>query len=315
MIKKIFIALYMIIFLSNIVSAQINGINVNINVKDVFYTGEMVKFDYTIISSDYEGIISYTPSVFCNKSYQISPMILNISLTSGKSYSSNFTYGLVDDLLSSEICQASVFIETGKNNEIFQKSFEIIADEDLIIDVFFCKDESCMEKSKTFILGEKIYINYNSNVDSIVDGLLKKPSNNQDNIMLPYNFVPSVAGSYSLKVTSSKQGYKNYERDYEFGVIESSPIISKEDDSPNIKKVNTTNKNITQNQNIPNETIYKENISTPKSVSINKDQQNNLIKITIIIIILGLISWIIFIIIPYYKEFFVSGKKKENKNK
>jgi hypothetical protein len=307
MIKKFFIFLICItLFFSlvSFVSAEIPGISVSIDIKDIYNPGELVRFNYSIISSDYIGNISYTPSIICNKSYQISPFVSDIDLNLGESYSSEYIYGIVDDDISSDICIANVYIEANGNDMIFEKSFEIIADKDLLIDVFFCKDKDCKEKSKTFVLGETVFINYISNTDSEVKGLLKKPKDTLENILLPYSFVSEKIGSYSLSVSSSKEGYKKYEREFMFGVIFSNFNIKEENYS-----LVLNNKTEIDKKEFVN---YTENTTQDIKLSyitINKPEKSRLKYFLQIIFIILLIDVIIIIFVIYFLL------KKRNKTK
>lgn len=71
-----------------------------------------------------------------------------------------------------------------------------------------------------FIIGEKIYLGYNSSVDNIsMECTLVYPDNHTQSITLPFGFVPTKAGVYKLVVNASKEGSKDFDTSLQFAVI------------------------------------------------------------------------------------------------
>jgi len=92
---------------------------------------------------------------------------------------------------------------------------------EIMLDIHFCKDKQCSEKSKIFLKNENIYLDFNSEVQNpTITTTLTYPNKKQEQITLPYSFKPSQTGTYNLEVTASKQGYKTITKKEQFGVIE-----------------------------------------------------------------------------------------------
>jgi len=90
---------------------------------------------------------------------------------------------------------------------------------DISIDV--CKDENCKSRSMTFIKDENIYLNYESSISNpSVFGTLTLPDKTTQQITLPTNILGIQLGTYTVKVTASKEGYNPIEKTIQFGVIE-----------------------------------------------------------------------------------------------
>ena len=71
-----------------------------------------------------------------------------------------------------------------------------------------------------FIIGEKVYLGYNSSVDNIsMDCTLVYPDNHTQSITLPFGFVPTEAGVYKLVVNATREGFKDFDTSLQFAVI------------------------------------------------------------------------------------------------
>jgi hypothetical protein len=98
---------------------------------------------------------------------------------------------------------------------------------ELNLNVFVCKDASCSQESKAFVLGEDIYLNYDTNVGNIsLKATLVYPDKTSKKINLPYSIKAGQVGTYYLGVSASKKGYRNVSLREMFGVIEKPAEIS-----------------------------------------------------------------------------------------
>ena len=107
---KIGICGLMIIILSSVVSGLLE---VEIDVKSVFYEGDIVRFDYEI-TTDQDLNTEYTPHIMCTN-IPIAPIYKKqIKLIMGESYSGEYVYGVVEEHIDSSNCTATLYIKEPK---------------------------------------------------------------------------------------------------------------------------------------------------------------------------------------------------------
>ncbi len=79
------------------------------------------------------------------------------------------------------------------------------------IELKSCEDEICDEEWKIFGKNQKIYLDYESSIDSTPNAILIYPDGTKEIITLPYEFLAEKEGEYILEANLSKEGYKNSE--------------------------------------------------------------------------------------------------------
>lgn len=206
----------MIILVINLASAVPS---VEINVSPSFSEGDIIKFSYTILSSQDEHI-QYLERVNCTDSPEALLNLKELNLTRNELFSGEYVYGAVDENIKSGNCSASIFILEPYNLE-FKKTFRVNNLLELSITPLICKDASCAEKAKIFLRGEKIYINYISSVEnSAVKGVLTLPDMSTQQLVLPTSIAADKIGTYTLEITATKEGYKNVSVTEQFAVID-----------------------------------------------------------------------------------------------
>ena len=197
---------------------------VEININSHFNTGDVIKFSYTILSTQTETI-SYFASISCLGSPIALLDLKEANLEAGKIFSGEYSYGIVNDEVKSGRCIASISILEPYKLE-FKKNFGVSSVSKFSINPLICKDSSCNEEAKVFIQEEKIYLNYSSSIEDIlVLGILTYPDSSTKQINLPYNFIGSQIGTYKLDITASKEGYQDINIKEQFGVIEKNANI------------------------------------------------------------------------------------------
>lgn len=85
---------------------------------------------------------------------------------------------------------------------------------------------SCSEKSKTFIFGNDIYLDYSASIeDPSITSTLTYPDKTQTQIKLPSSIHAEQIGTYILEASASKEGYKTANKKTMFAVIAEEPKI------------------------------------------------------------------------------------------
>jgi len=207
---KAYIRILMAIIL---LAINVSPLSIDIEIKPQFIAGEIVSFNYSIF--DMNGNISYSVGVNCPDA----PIPLLEIKTAEQDISGNYTYLTVDESFEPQTCTAFVSImEPSELTE--EESFYISTNPSLSFELYLCTDQACEEKTKTFAVGEDVYIEYSSGVsDPVINATLICP-NETKQITLPYTMKAEQVGPYILDVTASKEGYKNASDSISFSVIE-----------------------------------------------------------------------------------------------
>ncbi|MFH1224678.1 MAG: hypothetical protein V1676_02640 [Candidatus Diapherotrites archaeon] len=93
--------------------------------------------------------------------------------------------------------------------------------EKFVFDLESCRDRGCAEKSKIFVKGEIIYLNFESGIEGPeISAMLIFPGKTTQQILLPYSLKAEQLGSYRLEATASAEGCKTMQKTFQFVVIE-----------------------------------------------------------------------------------------------
>jgi len=182
-----------------------------INIQNSFKLGETIFFDYTI-NSDIETNITFIPYILCSNAPQALLELKTISVGVNIPFSQIYNGIKITQEVEPQTCTAQIQI-LSPEPQIFEKSFSIITNPSFSFDIRLDK--------KVFLKNEEIKINYDSSVkDLIIQATLTYPNGKKEQITLPSSIKAEQIGTYELKVTASKEGYKTVESKEQFGVIE-----------------------------------------------------------------------------------------------
>ncbi len=222
LIKK-FIFMFFILFLFvNLVNAMPL---VDIKVKSTFYEGDVINFSYSLLSQQNESI-KYSANVDCEGSPEVLLEIQEINLKENELFFGEYFYGVVNEDMKSGNCFASILILEPYEAE-FAESFKVITLPAFDFTPLFCKDSLCTEKSKVFIQGEEIYLDYLSDITNpFIEATLILPDDKAESITIPTSMNAEQIGTYNLEIIVSKEGYRDISLSEQFGVIEGDADIS-----------------------------------------------------------------------------------------
>ena len=221
--KKIIIlflfAIFLIAGLNNVLAAEFD---ININMKDKFVQGEVINFDYTIISN-INGNIEYYSGIKCDDMPLALIDIKKKNVSVGEIITGEETGMIVDKYYGNCFAYVNVLSPIETKTE---KTFEISAPSEFDFELETCRDKDCGEKSKIFIINENIYLDYKSDVENpIVNAVLTYPDGTNKQITLPYSIIASQIGTYKIDALASKEGYITMTKNELFGVIEQNADI------------------------------------------------------------------------------------------
>lgn len=218
--KKTILAIVFALFSVQTVSA----LTINMDVSPSFSQGEQIYFNYTIFSDTNQQAI-FIPSVFCPKLTVALIQQKRIDLIANVPYSDFYYDKVIDSSAEQQICTATIAVVYPIRQTV-SKKFTIQTTPSFSFELKTCKDQPCAEKTKVFVQGESIYLDYSSSVSSpSITAVLTYPDGTSKQVTLPASFKANQIGTYTLDVTASKQGYKTQSMKEQFGVIEGEPDI------------------------------------------------------------------------------------------
>lgn len=218
--KIILIELFLLVFpLTSLAS----DITVKIDIAKEFLLGERIYFDYNLFSTISKEVILF-PGVRCEKGLSMSSREIFIKkLEAGKIIKLSYYGRIVSEDIEPQTCTAYVQILSPIQKTV-EKQFKIKTNPVFEFNINFCKDSLCLEKSKTFVKGSNVYLNYSSEITNPnITASLIYPDKSISRISLPAVIKPEQIGTYTLEVTVSKSGYKTITKKEQFAVIEKQP--------------------------------------------------------------------------------------------
>jgi hypothetical protein len=213
--EKIMIGIFVLMAIQ-LVSAT----SINIDIKDNFNSGEELSLNYTFLSETAQEI-EYLVIIECPNAPQallnVTKLTLQPNIPITKKY---IDISSISEKIEPQTCTAKVGI-ISPEEVLEEKTFRITTNPSFEVRTLTCEDESCLNKTKVFILSETIYFNFESEVQNpIIQATLFYPDDSTEKINLPYSIKADQVGKYKLQVSYSKENYKTINEEYSFGVIE-----------------------------------------------------------------------------------------------
>lgn len=199
-------------------------ISIDINVEDSFSSGETASFEYSIYSDSSQQII-FMPSVFCSDA-PIAELKQNlININAGETYSGKYEGATIDESIEPQTCTAYVQI-LSPVEIIEQKQFVIETPPSFYFDLKMCKDSACENKAKVFLVGDNIYLDYDSEVSNpLITITLTYPDKRTAQLNVPGSVRATDIGTYEMEISAEKQDYKKIKQKQNFAVIDEKPEI------------------------------------------------------------------------------------------
>ena len=208
------------LFLQNVAA-----LTIAIDVKESFTTGEIVYFNYTLLSPINEEL-TYVPYVICPSAPNPAYNIESILIEAGQPASRSYNYMKVSDSFGPQKCKSGIRV-LSPLEMTEEKFFSISTTPIFDFNTVVCEDHGCNQRSKVFVKGYNIYIDYESSVpDVLVTSSLKLPNGEIRNLDLPANITAGETGTYTLMTMVSKEGYTTITESSQFAVIEKEAQIS-----------------------------------------------------------------------------------------
>jgi hypothetical protein len=125
------------------------------------------------------------------------------------------------------------------------------APEDMQVEVLLCRDPACTERSLVFVRNEKMYIAYRCSVEEVsITADLTFPDNSSRQLMLPANLTVKQAGSYTIRVKASAEGYRNVTLTEYFAVLEKEPELLQVEKKPSAVSLSVSKGEVAEGETI-----------------------------------------------------------------
>jgi len=220
--KRIIITLFLLVVISLGVNA---AVTTQINMEDSFKVNEKVSFTYSFLS-DKDEIIKYVPGIECPTAPMLLLAIREANLKQGELFEEEYAY--FDNLpqgIESQTCIARVSTISPVAH-ITEKEFQLEALPEWDFRLIFCKQEDCLDKTKVFLQGDDVYLNYVSSLEtSDVESTLEYPDGAVEEVELPYHIEADQIGAYELRVKAYSEEQGSISKFAQFAAIEKEPDV------------------------------------------------------------------------------------------
>lgn len=190
-----------------------------INVNPKMQIGDNLEFSYTMISPK-DLSIKFVPHIKCPQAPEAMIQEQEINIKANIPYEGKYYSMELQDFIEPQKCIAGI-----KTIEPFQKtkeaSFNIVANPTLDLEILFCKDNKCNQKSRVYKIGEIIFLDYKTNILEIKsEAIITTSDDSIKKINLPGNYEFKQKGIYDIKVISQADNYKDNIQDFKITVLE-----------------------------------------------------------------------------------------------
>lgn len=217
--KLILIFLFPTLFFSSffICSAEDN-LSIEIEIKPYFSENEEIIFQYSFLSRIDQGI-TFVSHIKCPTA-PVSPVEeKTIYLKANKLGKGEYNGGIIDESVEPQTCTAYVQIINPLRQKK-EKKFDIKTRPSFDIQILFCKDKKCEQKTKIFKSGEILYLNYQSDIKNIkVTSELSLPDGSKTKLILPAFLKLNQEGKYTFLSITALMGYKTIQKIDEIVVL------------------------------------------------------------------------------------------------
>lgn len=286
--KRLLIILLLFLFPLSI-SAQTNSpITITIMVNPEIGVNENLEFFYAL-KSETPRKIKFIPQIKCPNTPQPVLEVKEILLEPGKEYKDKYFSMKVNDFIEPQECVASIHI-IEPFEQVKKKKLNIVTNPSMDITILFCKDKKCAKRSRVYKIGETLFLNYKTKIETIteVKANITAPDNSTQSVDLPVEIMLKQAGIYKITVSSKADHYKDNIQNFEITVLKGEINVNDERICrPDGQCISPENK-----QNCPQDCLQPQ-----KNIGVNRKNQ-----IIMLLLILTGITVLIIGILVFYKN-------------
>jgi len=209
----------LIILLGGFIPYGFALLDVEIQSEPIFNVGDLIVVNVTLKSDTNETVI-YEFRTVCENAPPPYIEMRVAPLTPSTVFKEQHKYLRVDETLEPQTCTAIVFI-LSPVTKVIEKNYTIVTDPSLDFRLIGCTSSSCDGTTALFTVSNTAYLDYESNVENVaVSGNLVLPDGSENDVTIPTSIKLKKAGTYTLEVTASKEGYKQAIDKFVFYAVE-----------------------------------------------------------------------------------------------
>lgn len=201
--------------------AQENQTSVLIEVEESFEMGEVLTFEYTLLS-DVDQEVVVTPYVKCPSLPSPPVEETKATLSAGVPYRGEYRDLAIKPGTPPQGCKAVVKV-SGKETQVYSEPFKIEAPEPLTLELLVCEDKSCKKPGRYFTPGSAVYFQTKPDQASLT---IIHPNGTKPKLVSPTSWTPREFGLYQVEATLMKDG-KTASQTGEFMVVQPARKIQK----------------------------------------------------------------------------------------
>ncbi|MBT3303976.1 hypothetical protein HN592_01905 [Candidatus Woesearchaeota archaeon] len=192
-----------------------------------FGLGDEIVLVFNLYSFNEDVSLKYDVTVDCPQlpTAMLVDEVSVVELVANVSSKVNYSYYNVIEDTEPQVCKA-FFNLVEPNKYTVTREFEIITDPSFDFNIKLCTSESCEVESKSHLKGGEVYFDYFAMVsEPLITASLTYPDSSIKSITLPSSINAKQLGTYTLKVTASKDGFKTVTDEEQFVISDRLPNI------------------------------------------------------------------------------------------
>ncbi|MAF35701.1 hypothetical protein CL622_01115 [archaeon] len=216
--KRVLITLLLFCALLVTVNSVNAKVEASMTVSETYTLGEQISIPYTI-SSDSAASIQYAIAANCPQMQIPLFETHEVDILANKPYKEIYEFGEVDASVEIQSCTATLVI-VEPEEVVVTKPFSIDVAPTVYFSLKFCTDVQCEEKTKTFLINNPTYIDYDAELDSIdVSVTITQPDGETFTTTLPIKSTFSQVGTYSVQANIKSDTYQSRTIETMFSVV------------------------------------------------------------------------------------------------
>jgi len=227
--KALLLSLILVALTTQVAAAQTVGFSVE-TAQEVYRPGDTILVTANVYNNYNYEVDVIVECLVIDETATAASILVSYPVALGPGESETVTLHqayVAEDSPSGEYRAAATLIV----ENIFQEEREItfrVEDtlEPMSFKVRVSMDSEGENESRVFVLGDRIYMSYQSPIDGVqISASITHPDMSKQDITLPTVLEAREIGSYALLATASSEGYRSETREVDFAVIAEQPNI------------------------------------------------------------------------------------------
>ncbi len=194
-------------------------LSITIYVEPELGINQNIEFSYTL-ESEIDMQIKYIPRIKCPNAPMALLEVKKADLKANQEYDNKYYSMKADLFIEPQECIASIrVIEPFEQTQ--EEKFNITTMPSMDIEILLCKDKQCSKKSQVYKTGERLFLDYKTEVWGIKSKAnVAAPDASTQQVELPDSIILNQVGIYKITINSNADDYKDNIRHFEITVLE-----------------------------------------------------------------------------------------------